>query len=89
MKKEKEQEINKYKFQLKELEPQIDPETMSKYKAIVADRKYPAITEVYVGEGNAYSCKGCGLQLSQKNVSVLNEEGSCVCETCRRLIYKK
>ena len=89
LKKEKEQEINKYKFQLKELEPQIDPETMSKYKAIVADRKYPAITDVYVGEGNAYSCKGCGLQLSQKNISVLNEEGSCVCETCRRLIYKK
>ncbi|MCH5163674.1 MAG: hypothetical protein J1F36_01510 [Clostridiales bacterium] len=82
-----EPEVNTLKKQLKELEGQIDPETMAKYKAITADNKYPAFVEVHVSDG-VYSCRGCGLQLSQKNTSTLNENGTCTCETCRRIIYK-
>lgn len=84
-----EPEISALKKQLKELEEHIDPDTMAKYKAITADNKYPAYVEVHVGDGDVYSCTGCGLQLSRKNMSVLNENGFCTCETCRRIIYKR
>lgn len=86
--KDSEPEINALKKQLRELEAQIDPETMQKYKAITADNKYPAFVEVHISDG-VYSCRGCGLQLSQKNTSTLNEKGLCTCETCRRIIYKE
>lgn len=82
-----EPEVNAIKKQLKELEAQIDADTLKKYKAITAENKYPAFVEVHISDGT-YSCRGCGLQLSQKNTSTLNENGQCICETCRRIIYK-
>lgn len=83
-----EPEVNALKKQLKEIETQIDSELMNKYKAITAENKYPAFVEVRVADGG-YSCNGCGLHLSQKNTSTLNENGICICETCRRIIYKR
>lgn len=83
-----EPEVNALKKKLKELEPEISEELFAKYKAITSDNKYPAFVEVYDGDGT-YSCTGCGLQLSQKNTSELNEKGICTCETCRRTIYKR
>ncbi|MBR2967721.1 MAG: hypothetical protein IKC35_02950 [Clostridia bacterium] len=83
-----EPEISAYKKKLKELEPEINEELFAKYKAITSDNKYPAFVEVYDGDG-VYSCTGCGLQLSQKNTSELNEKGICTCETCRRTIFKR
>ncbi len=83
-----EPDIAMLKKQLKALEPQIDEETMKKYKSIVKENKYPAFVEVRLSDGT-YSCGACGLQLSQKNTSTLNENGVCTCETCRRIIYKR
>lgn len=83
-----EPEINAIKKKLKEMEAQIDKEMLKKYKAITAENKYPAFVEVHISDGT-YSCRGCGLQLSQKNTSTLNENGMCTCETCRRMIYKE
>ncbi|MBE5730523.1 MAG: hypothetical protein E7350_01050 [Clostridiales bacterium] len=82
-------EVNAIKKQLREMEPQLDAELLTKYKAVTAENKYPVFVEAYLGEGNIYSCTGCGLQLSQKNTSTLNENGMCTCETCRRVIYKR
>ena len=73
-----EPEVNALKKKLKELEPEISEELFAKYKAITSDNKYPAFVEVYDGDGT-YSCTGCGLQLSQKNTSELNEKGICTC----------
>ncbi len=87
--KESEPEINLLKKQLKDLESQIDADTMRKYKSITAENKYPAFVEVHIGDGGICSCRGCGLQLSQKNTSILNENGICTCETCRRVIFKR
>lgn len=83
-----EPEVTALKTQLKELEPQIDPETMKRYKSITSDNKYPAIVSVRKAEKNYY-CNGCGTDLPQKVVHTLNESGFCVCETCRRIIYKR
>lgn len=83
-----EPEITSTKKQMRALEPQIDAETMKKYKEITRENKYPAFVEVRVNDGT-YSCGACGLQLSQKNTSTLNENGICTCETCRRIIYKR
>lgn len=83
-----EPEINALKKKLKDLESQINADTLKQYKAITAENKYPAFVEVHSSDGT-YSCQGCGLQLSQKNTSTLNEKGTCICETCRRVIYKE
>lgn len=83
-----EPEVTELKKRLKELEKQIDPDLLEKYKAITSENKFPAFVDAFVSDG-VYSCRGCGLQLSQKNTSTLNERGICTCETCRRIIYKE
>ncbi len=83
-----EPDLTLMKKQMRALEPQIDTETMKKYKEITRENKYPAFVEVRVSDGT-YSCGACGLQLSQKNTSTLNENGICTCETCRRIIFKR
>lgn len=82
-----EPEITKLKGQLKEMEGKIDPETMKIYKTLTSDNLYPAFMPVRITD-KTYSCSGCGMMLSQKNISTLNENGFCHCETCRRVIYK-
>lgn len=68
----------------------IDKETLEKYQSVVSEGKYPAFVEAYYDVGaDMYSCRGCGIQLSQKNKSSLLENGVCRCETCRRIIYKQ
>ncbi len=83
-----EPEISALKKKLKALEPLIEIETLKKYKEITKENKYPAFVEVRFIDGT-YSCGACGLQLSQKNTSTLNENGVCTCETCRRVIFKR
>ncbi|MCL2675527.1 MAG: hypothetical protein FWE84_02925 [Firmicutes bacterium] len=83
-----EPEINRLKARLKELEPEIEPEIMKQYKSLTHERIYPAFVEVY-RDDKTFSCRGCGLALSQTNSSALSGKGYCVCESCRRIIYKK
>lgn len=82
-----EPEITELRRKLKEIEGTIDPETMKMYKALTSENKYPAFVEARKTD-KTYSCNGCGMMLSQKNLSTLNENGYCTCETCRRIIYK-
>lgn len=83
-----EKEVVALKAELEKLEPTIDADLMKKYKALTAERKYPAFVESYT-DGANYSCRGCGMTLSSKNKAVLDENSFAVCETCRRIIYKK
>lgn len=83
-----EPEINKLKAKLKELEPDIDSEIMNRYKSLTAEHKYPAFVEAYLDD-KVFSCRGCGIALSKTNSSVLTEKGYTVCESCRRIIYKR
>ncbi len=87
-KKEKEPRINELKGQLDALRADIAPATMEIYKAITAERKYPAFVEAQDTDNKNYRCF-CGLELSQKAKSELLDKGCVRCETCRRLIYKK
>ena len=86
--KAKQPEINAINKQLAELKPTIDKDLMQRYETLTADNKYPAFVEVY-GEGGYYSCRGCGLALSQSKTSELKEKSFCVCDTCKRIIFKK
>lgn len=82
--------INELNGKLEAMAKGIDSETLEKYKAIVAEGKYPAFVEAYHDESaDMFSCRGCGLALSQKNKSELLENGACRCETCRRIIYRQ
>lgn len=86
--KSKEPQINELKSKMKAIEPQIDKEMLDKYRAITGEGKYPAFVEAYPVD-KAFSCKGCGMKLSQTGMSQLSGKGYCVCETCRRVIYNK
>lgn len=83
-----EPQVERLKAKLKELEPDIDPEIMKRYKSLTAEHKYPAFVEAYLDD-KVFSCRGCGIALSKTNSSVLTEKGYTVCESCRRIIYKK
>lgn len=86
--KEREPKINELRAKLDAIKPDIPTEVFNTYKAITADRKYPAFVAAIPGEKKEYRCF-CGFTLSQKTKSELLEGGHCRCETCQRLIYLK
>ncbi len=85
---EREPKMKELHAKLDALRGDIPPEWMKTYKAITADRKYPAFVAAIPGEKKEYRCF-CGFTLSQKTKSELLEKGFCRCETCQRLIYRK
>ncbi len=88
LKQSKEPEITALKKELGELKKQIDPKLMEQYNALIGEGKVFAFVEA-VRVDKDYSCRGCGVILSQTQKSELEEKGWCRCETCRRIIYKK
>jgi len=87
LQKSKEAEIKKIKAVLKDLEPQIDKAILTQYKAITSEGKYPAFVLAHV-DGKNFSCKGCGMSLSQTGSSAITGQGYTACESCRRVVYK-
>lgn len=87
LKKEKEPVIAELKKALEGLRPSIDADILAQYDELAAERKYPAFVEAYGDEKTSFSCRGCGLQLSQSSKGKLVEKGICRCDTCRRIIY--
>lgn len=85
--KEKELEIKIINDGIKKLEPLIDKELMTQYKTLAGEGKYPAFVAAHV-DGKNFSCKGCGMSLSQTGSSALNSKGYTNCESCRRVVYK-
>lgn len=88
IKKEKQAEIDALSSELEKLKKRIPPEIMEQYDALAEDKKFPPFVEA-TGDGVTYTCRGCGLSLSQSGRSELIEKGYCRCENCRRVIYKK
>lgn len=88
LKEEKTPQINALKKELEALEPEIDPEIIQKYKALAAEKKFPPFVDAYPDKDSFY-CRGCGLALSQSKASELKNNSYCVCERCKRIIYKK
>lgn len=86
IKRQKAAEIDGYRKKLAELRPSIDAKLMALYDGLAAERKLPAFVDAYCSQGN-YSCRGCGLQLSQADNSKLSQEGICRCGNCHRVIY--
>ena len=69
------------------LRPEIPADMFETYKTITAERKYPAYVQARLTDDKKHYRCFCGLTLSQKAQSELQEKGSCRCENCRRLIY--
>ncbi len=85
-KKQKEPDILVLKKELAALKASIEPAVMEQYNALVGEGKIFAFVEA-VKVDKDYSCRGCGISLSQTLKSELEEKGWCRCETCRRFIY--
>ncbi len=81
-------EINALTEELRAFESKIDPEILKQYKALTAEKKYPAFVDAYIDK-DSYYCRGCGLALSQSKTSELKNNSYCTCDKCKRIIYKK
>ena len=87
LKAEKAPEIEKCKKQLALLREKVDPKLLQQYDELSADKKIPAFVDAFKSESGTYSCRGCGLQLSQADNGKLERDGICRCGNCRRIIY--
>ena len=79
-----EPKIKMIESKMKELEKTIEPNLLSKYKSIKADKIFP----VYVSFDNGH-CSGCRVEIPTARVNKLKQEGTIVCEQCHRIIYLK
>lgn len=84
LKQEKIIEVDKIKKELEPLRAKISKELLEKYDEIANDKKLPAFVPLI---GND-TCGGCGMQNSQKKIAMLIAEDTCVCDSCKRIIYK-
>ena len=87
-KKGKEQEYEKIKNRLAELQKTVEPKVFEVYKQITAEGKYPAFVPA-IGDDASPACGACGMGLSGTAKSDLKNQGYCRCETCRRIIFKQ
>ena len=63
------------------MEKSINPELLSKYKAVKADKIFP----VFVPFNNGH-CSGCRVEIPTSKANKLKTDGTIVCE-CHRIIY--
>jgi len=85
--KQKQPAIDGLNNKLKELSTQIDKALLAQYKAIVSEGKHNAFVG-FVVDGKDFSCRGCGIGLSQTAIAELTSKNHCVCESCRRVVCK-
>lgn len=75
-----------------EIGKDVDPKLLTRYKKIISDKKNRAVVEVKVLDGGkSYGCSGCGMTLDPKSKNSIDDEtkGVCICENCRRIVYKE
>ncbi len=75
--------IKKVKLELSELEKDIDPKYMAKYKKMRTEHKYPILVPLV---NNA--CGICAVQVPNARLDILNKQHMIECENCHRIIYK-
>ncbi|MDR1138872.1 MAG: hypothetical protein LBK70_03235 [Clostridiales bacterium] len=76
--------LDNFDRQLSELDKKCDKELLSIYQELTKERKEPAFVAL-VGDD---TCRGCGIQMSQKTLSSLNNNNICRCDYCRRVVYR-
>ncbi len=84
LKEAKKAEMTKIEKELKELEKDIDPTLMAKYKAKRADKMFPILFKL-----NGNMCGKCMMEVSMSEVVKLNGGAVIECDNCRSLIYKE
>jgi predicted nucleic acid-binding Zn-ribbon protein len=75
-------QIDELKKQMLEMEKDIDPKIMSKYKHLRQDHIFPVFVPL-----NGTSCGGCSMEIPSALMNKLKENGFLECEVCRRYIY--
>ncbi len=83
-KQEIEPQIASIQKQMKDLEPTIEANILSKYKHIRQDNIFPVFVPL---QDN--SCGGCRMGMSAAFVNKVKDKGCLECEQCRRLVYIK
>lgn len=79
---ELEPKIAELKKQLEGIKKTVEPKLMQTYLAKRNDRIFPVLVKL---EGN--TCGRCRMELSASAINKLKQEGTLVCEHCRRIIY--
>ncbi|MDE6189944.1 MAG: hypothetical protein K2G37_06690 [Clostridia bacterium] len=86
LKKEKSVEAGSIMKELKDLEKDINPALMERYKKVKANKKRP----VFVPFNKPCSCGGCGMEIASDIIDKLSVGlGIEECPNCGRLIYSK
>lgn len=73
-----------YAGKMKQLEKEIDPALMERYKRVRGNRKMPVLVPFTESGG----CGGCMMELSENEKGKLAANGICECPNCGRLVYK-
>lgn len=71
--------------QLKELEKDIAPELLDRYKRVKANKRVPVFVPLVKPNG----CGGCGMEIANDIMDKLHEKNVQECPNCGRLIYIK
>lgn len=74
--------IKQIEDKMKAMEKTIDPELLSKYKAMKNDKIFPVFVSLNDGH-----CAGCRVEIPTSKINKLRTEGKIVCEQCHRIIY--
>ena len=84
LKASKQDDRNRIEGELKELEKNVDPALMERYKAKRANKIFPILYEV---KGNV--CGACNMELPKSVLAGLKNEDVIECDQCGRLLYLK
>lgn len=84
LKKSLDPEIASVNAELDKLKKDISPELMQKYEAKRKDKVFPILKEL-----NGNKCSSCGMELSMKDISDLENGKIIECDNCRSLVYKQ
>lgn len=75
-------QIEGIKKQMLEMEKDLDPKFLTKYKHLRQDRIFPVFVPL-----NGSSCGGCSMEIPSALINKLKENGYLECEQCRRYVY--
>lgn len=77
-------QIDELKQKMQNLEKEIEPDMINKYKAMKQDGVFPVIVSLV-----ANRCGGCRMELPKGSVDEIKGTGKLECPSCHRLIYIK
>jgi len=80
----KKPQMDSIKKEMFEIRESGDKAIFKKYDELSSEKKLPA----FVALMGKDTCGGCGMQNSQKTIAELSQKGMCICDNCKRVIYK-